>query len=225
MKQTMIPDAMPVLSPGRHRTPRKGACFMEFASYLAGERWSDHPSCTHPALAALARGVNDTVSDEARSELVALIPDVVGVNGGGRSLDLWIALHSAQAAIRVAPETRQRVLALAILNGERELAELEGSGRTDLSPASAEALGDVPGAHRWAVDYLSAHPIRVLRTNVAAVLENAVLGLSQSVAADRDAQLVELLRSSIVHCRSVLTPVSQPTGRAVGTGRSSTPTR
>ena len=33
---------------GRHRNPRKGACFMEMASFLAGERWSDHPQCTHP---------------------------------------------------------------------------------------------------------------------------------------------------------------------------------
>ena len=32
---------------------------MELASYLAGERWSAHPPCTHPLLAALARDVND----------------------------------------------------------------------------------------------------------------------------------------------------------------------
>ncbi|WP_344829386.1 hypothetical protein [Nonomuraea dietziae] len=44
-------DHMPILSRGRHRNPRKGACFMELASYLAGERWSDHPACTHPLLA------------------------------------------------------------------------------------------------------------------------------------------------------------------------------
>ena len=43
--------AVPVLSRGKHRNPRKGACFMEFASYLAGEPWSDHPACTHPLLA------------------------------------------------------------------------------------------------------------------------------------------------------------------------------
>ena len=48
------PALLPVLSRGKHRNPRKGACFMELASYLAGERWSDHPSCTHPLLAALA---------------------------------------------------------------------------------------------------------------------------------------------------------------------------
>ena len=30
---------------------------MEFASFLAGERWSDHPACTHPLLAGVARDV------------------------------------------------------------------------------------------------------------------------------------------------------------------------
>ena len=55
------PELVPVLSAGRHRNPRKGACFMEMASFLAGERWSDHPSCTHPLLASLARLVNDSL--------------------------------------------------------------------------------------------------------------------------------------------------------------------
>jgi hypothetical protein len=36
------PDLFPILSPGKHRNPRTGACFMELASLLAGERWSDH---------------------------------------------------------------------------------------------------------------------------------------------------------------------------------------
>jgi hypothetical protein len=48
------PALLPLLSRGKHRSPLKGACFMEFASMLAGERWSDHPACTHPLLAAVA---------------------------------------------------------------------------------------------------------------------------------------------------------------------------
>jgi hypothetical protein len=60
------PDLLPMLSPGKHRNPRTGACFMELASLLAGERWSDHPACTHPLLAALARHVNDHTSDAGR---------------------------------------------------------------------------------------------------------------------------------------------------------------
>src|SRR5918995_5906964 len=84
---TAVPDALPVLSRGKHRSPKKGACFMEFASYLAGERWSDHPACTHPLLAAVARHVNDYTSDAGRSRLVELIPSVIGLTGDDLRID------------------------------------------------------------------------------------------------------------------------------------------
>ena len=47
---------------------------MELASLLAGEPWSDHPACTHPLLAAVARHVNDHTSDGGRQRLTELIP-------------------------------------------------------------------------------------------------------------------------------------------------------
>ena len=78
-----VPDGLPVLSRGKHRSARKGACFMEMASVLANEPWSDHPRCTHPLLAHLARLVNDYTSDDNRSELAVMIPSVVGLRGGG----------------------------------------------------------------------------------------------------------------------------------------------
>jgi len=74
MRTVTTPELMPVLSRGKHRNARRGACFMEMASFLAGERWSDHPACTHPLLANLARLVNDTVSDRLRPQLIPLIP-------------------------------------------------------------------------------------------------------------------------------------------------------
>jgi hypothetical protein len=74
-------DGLPVLGIGRHPDPTAGGCFMEYASLLAGERWTDHPRCTHPALAQLARLVNDAIPADARQTLVPLIPDVVGVVG------------------------------------------------------------------------------------------------------------------------------------------------
>ena len=68
------PDVMPILSRGKHRSPKKGACFMELASFLAGETWSDHPACTHHLLASLARDVNDHVGDHARTPARAVDP-------------------------------------------------------------------------------------------------------------------------------------------------------
>src|SRR4030095_6799808 len=91
------PDIMPILSPGRHRSPRRGACFMEFASYLAGERWSDHPACTQGTLAHLARRVNAGTSDPARARLTPLIPTVIGLTSDDPLLDILLAVRAAHA--------------------------------------------------------------------------------------------------------------------------------
>src|SRR5690606_29733677 len=143
-----IPDVMPQLSAGRHRNPRSGACFMEFASYLAGERWSDHPACTDRTLAALARGVNDLVSDERRDELVPLIPRVVGLRGG-EEVGLVIALRAGITALPVASMERQRVLAAGIL-GLCALLERRNVPSHGLRTEAQQALEQVPDAARWA---------------------------------------------------------------------------
>ena len=89
------PDLLPILARGKHRNSRKGACFMEMASVLAGEKWSDHPRCTHPLLADLARHVNDATSDDNRHHLALLIPEVVGLTGDDPRVDARIALRCA----------------------------------------------------------------------------------------------------------------------------------
>jgi hypothetical protein len=75
-----LPAQLPQLRAGSHLTGDDGACFMEYASVLAGEPWSDRPRCTHPVVAALARLVNDATSPSGRVRLAELIPDVIGLN-------------------------------------------------------------------------------------------------------------------------------------------------
>src|SRR4029434_3262757 len=120
------PNLFPILSPGKHRNPRTGACFMELASLLAGERFSDHPACTHPLLAAVARHVNDYTSDAGRSRLAELIPSVIGLTGDDRHIAAQIALGSARLALPVVAAEGQRVLAVGVLSCERVLADLDG---------------------------------------------------------------------------------------------------
>ena len=88
MSRSQSPEMLPLLSRGKHRNPRKGACFMELASYLAGERWSDHPACTHPLLASVARLVNDYTSDAERPRLAELIPSVWQSSTGAETVSL-----------------------------------------------------------------------------------------------------------------------------------------
>src|SRR6476646_10206369 len=109
MRSSGVPEGVPVLSRGRHRSPRRGACFMEFASFLDGVRWSDHPSCNHPLVAQVARQVNDSLDDAGRQRLVPLIPSVGGAQGDG---DTWLTPPVSVAAgpILDVPEETQHVL-------------------------------------------------------------------------------------------------------------------
>ncbi len=141
MRSSTLPDGVPVLSRGRHRTPRRGACFMEFASFLAGERWSDHPSCTHALLAQLARQVNDSTSDAGRQELAPLIPSVVGRQGDDTT---WLTVSVAVAAVPIldVPEAVQRVLAGGLLRAEQLCTgpRARSSRRRDARPDSRWTL-------------------------------------------------------------------------------------
>ena len=145
----LVPDIVPVLSPGRHRHPGKGACFMEMASYLAGERWSDHPHCTHPTLAALAREVNDHLDAEHRQRIVPMIPEVIDTASDDPRVPLQLSRSCALALLEVG-SPRDGVAALALLHAEAALSVLDGLEPAHLTPQAQGALAGHPEAVRWA---------------------------------------------------------------------------
>jgi hypothetical protein len=202
-----VPEIVPQLSRGKHRGPRKGACFMELASYLAGERWSDHPSCTHPLLAALARLVNDHTSDAGRSDLAALVPSVIGLTSDDTHVDVQITLRSATTALPVAAAERQRVLAVSVLAAERILAEIDGRPAGDLAESSRDALARVPDAERWARGFT-----REIRTSLKGfhryaapnTIRQAVVGIAQACIPDPDGMLRGLLDDTIADCEALI---------------------
>jgi hypothetical protein len=204
-----LPALLPMLSRGKHRNPRKGACFMEFASLLAGERWSDHPACTHPLLAAVARHVNDHTSDAGRQRLADLIPSVVGLTGEDLHIDARIALGSATMALPVVAAERQRVMAVSVLACERVLAGLDGlDGRPvgALQEPSRSALAQVPDAAAWADRFTSgartsAPSAKRFRRQVApAIVRDAAQGIAEACIPDPDAMLRDLLVRAIDEC-------------------------
>lgn len=66
------------LSRGKHRSPSEGACVMELASMLAGERFNDHPLSVCPVIGSVLRTYNDSVDDDARQRLYRYASRVVG---------------------------------------------------------------------------------------------------------------------------------------------------
>lgn len=187
-----VPDVVPILSPGRHRSPRSGACFMEFASFLAGERWSDHPACTHPVLAALARDVNDLISDDARRRLVPLIGRVVGLNSPDPHLSIAIAARAAVAAIPIASLERQRALGAGLLS------LLSTHGTAELQSRADAAFEAAPDARTWGRRYLATlHAHGTLAARTIAMVHTSVAGIAAACVDDADDRLVALLRDVI----------------------------
>jgi hypothetical protein len=201
-----LPGLVPVLSRGKHRSPRRGACFMELASYLAGERWSDHPACTHPLLAALARDVNDYTSDAARGRLAGLIPSVIGLTGDDLHIDARIALVCARMALPVAAASRQQVLALSVLVCERVLSGLDGWPAGWLTGDSRSALAGVPHAEQWARGFTRDLPVspRAFRQRAAPfTVHTAAEGIAQACIPQPDEMLRDLLIAAIGECQAM----------------------
>ncbi|MDQ3627616.1 MAG: hypothetical protein M3419_02135 [Actinomycetota bacterium] len=200
------PTLLPVLSRGRHRNARKGACFMEMASYLAGERWSDRPRCTHPLLAQVARSVNDHTSDAHRSELAPLIPSVIGVNSDDARLDANIVRRCAQAALPVVSAERQNTMAVSLLTAEAVLNRLSGSPPGQLSQSSRWALEQTPLAAKRArqlVDEIGVSVSGFRRHAAQYCVQVAVRGIAEACVPDPDQRLRDLLAAVIEDCAPV----------------------
>jgi len=214
------PELVPVLSRGKHRNPRRGACFMELASFLAGERWSDHPACTHPLLAALARDVNDYTSDAARGRLAELIPSVIGLTGDDLRIDARIALLCARTALPVVAASRQQVLAVSVLVCERVLAGLDGRPAGWLSEPGQAALARVPDAAQWARRFTRDLPIaaKAFRQRAAPfTVRTAAEGIAQACIPQPDEMLYDLLVSAIGEFAALAAHDAAP-GAGSGTG-------
>ena len=198
-----VPELIPQLSRGKHRSPRKGACFMEMASYLAGERWSDHPACTHPLLATLARLVNDHTTDAGRNELIELVPSVIGLTSDDPHVDVQVTLRAATTALPVASAERQRVLAVSVLAAERVLSDLDGRLEGELQEHSRTALEQVPDAADWAARFTQAMgttPRGFHRYGAPNTVRHAVVGIAQACVSDPDGILRGLLVEAIDDC-------------------------
>jgi len=217
-ERTGSTDFLPVLSAGKHRSPRKGACVMEYASFLAGEKWSDHPACTHPLLAELARQVNDFTHDGRRQALAELVPELIGRTGSDLRIDLRIALRAAQTALPVVAEERQRIMAVALLTSERLSGELDGTGSSlspeSLSPQSRAALASAPQAEAWArgfTRHLGSSPRTFRRQTAPTIVRLAVQGIACACVPDPDGMLHELLVGAIADCPREVAASRRPT--------------
>jgi hypothetical protein len=181
---SVTPQCLPVLDRGKHRDPTEGSCLMEYVSVLAGGRFSDHPRCTHPRLAWLARRVDDTVSDDARRCLVGLAPALIGTRVRGHGIGAVVYAELARAGLTAAPDHR----------GLRDLAELAAS---HLGPTPEPSMPWRRSPPRWL-----RQPVATADRGVAfAAVREAMSGLPGSV---QDRLLVDALTRSVHRSRAAI---------------------
>ncbi len=176
------PNQLPLLQRGHHRRPEDGACVMEYVSVLAGEKFTDHPRCTHPSLATLARLVNDWIDDDkARGKLALLAPDLINTGRG----DLRTTQSVVASCLQTAAAARRLPAA-----AERQLARAH------------RRIGDIERGGRWARIRLGCwqalNPPSVVVNSAFQVAIGQLRGLPRP---ERNARLTKLLRDAVADCR------------------------
>lgn len=153
---------------------------MEYTSVLAGLPWSDRPKCTHPALAELARLVNDAATPEGRDRLLPLVPRLVGLNARDPRVAPMLVRYCSERARRHHPASP--LLRLDAAWAQRRLVALSQGG----------ARG------RWAMLTHRGYQSGPARRAMA----DAVWLIAQRK--DRDTALPALLTTAVTLCEQVL---------------------
>jgi hypothetical protein len=153
---TMLSHQTVTIGRGHHESPASGACVIELASMLAGERFSDHPRSVCPAIAGFMRTYNDLLPEGDQGELYAYAALVVGTAAPRRvrreraaRILRWAGIRTRPGSVRLWGRTWDQVLepaarmAVRIDREERSarvialLHELTAVGRGDDAPADA----------------------------------------------------------------------------------------
>src|SRR3954464_262197 len=219
-----MPPPLPILAARRHRSPRHGACLMEYTSVLAGERFSDSPRCTDPVLAAVARAVNDYSGEAARQRIrphpreaarEGIAPsagDLTTTHGAGEEVQLGIVRRCVLTALRTADGTRRHVLLVALLGLDRAAAGAEhGWDRSMLSVDSELALLGNNGGVAEAAAYVAMLPVSVgehAKRALGVDVELSVATIAES-AERADDVLFELFLECLDDYRNALAATGQ----------------
>ncbi|MPV50249.1 hypothetical protein GCG21_09585 [Pseudactinotalea sp. HY160] len=200
---TTTPMMMPMLARGKHRKPRRGACFMELASYLAGQPWSDHPACTDPALAQLARLVNDLTTDAGRPQLAPMIPSVIGIVDLGDEYIEEVAVIAALRALPIAALEHQHGLGVGLLRILGDSGPYPVAVREPWRSRAEAELADHTALRSWSVAFMRRMKIALPPLSVAIPLTViAARAISEACVGDPDAELRAVLGEAIDWARA-----------------------
>jgi hypothetical protein len=161
---SVIEDRLPYLEPlklgrGSHVPPSNGlvnACVMEAVAYVAGEPFSDHPTCASPVITSFLVSWNDAMDDVDRQMLKPYIVRLVGTNTGKRHeeqrawmLTDWLARECAPAWMRLAGLAAQAELLKALAPLTSAASARKAQPVLDAARKDSDAARDAAWAAAW----------------------------------------------------------------------------
>jgi len=167
----------------------KEECLLEFVSKLAGEPWTDHPSCVHPALGSVGRVVHDHSSTAGRLALRPLAPAFIGTAMTGFETSARLVALCVSTALASSDPSRITTDEHKRLNDARETAlYLLGVN------------GELRGPARWWFPVLSRIRLAEPFYRIFVATEHAAEAVAVAARAsgdDRDIRLRQLLKQCI----------------------------
>jgi hypothetical protein len=201
---------------------------MEYTSIIAGERFSDHPRCTDPALAAVARAVNDYSSDAARQPLAELASDLSIAHAAGGKVGYDVARRCLLTALPYAHQPRRRVLVVGLLGLDRASRDISRGWRPDFVDVDTE-LGLMAFDHE--IDDASAFlrslrvtPREYLHRGLPLAIETAVATIADE-APDPDLVLRALLEDCLYDVRRAAAVAQVPSAMCAASSDTSVNSR
>ena len=149
-----------ILKSGLHLEQSREMCIMEAVAYVAGEPWSDHPTCASPVISAFLRSYNDLVSDQVRQTLKPFIPRLIGT-AASESVERRRALMATDWMVRVHTPAWLRLAGLtADADALAGLPEITDTAQfpsikapLEAARSNANAAGAAAGAAAWDADW------------------------------------------------------------------------
>jgi len=197
------------LCSGSHESLNEGACVMEAVAYVAGEPWSDHPTCACPVITSFMIAWNDSLPTDADRDrlLKPLVPQIIETRSTAAveerrsymALDWLIRVHTPKW-LDLVPALASHAKALRDLEEIVDMAGAAAAGKlTDAAWAAAwaaawdaawDAAGDAAGyaARAWAAARAAA------RAAAAVVVARAAAGAVARAAAAAGAAAGDFLK-------------------------------
>ena len=148
---------LPPLSAGAHKNLEEGCCIMEAVAWVAGEPWTDQPTCACPIIGSMMRIWNDALPDDADRDrlLRPLIPQLAG-SRADQSIEEqrawlavdWITRENLPAWLDLTPSLREHAATLRALTPVRDEAAARAAAL--VAQVAQKAAVDARDAARYA---------------------------------------------------------------------------